>query len=44
MLFRSQNTTQTQNRGTHVEKIEIHNSKPMNPLELENLMSMAVGG
>ncbi|VVO66158.1 hypothetical protein PS903_01035 [Pseudomonas fluorescens] len=43
-LLTSIQNTQNQNKGTHVEKIEIHNSKPMNPLELENLMSMAVGG
>lgn len=45
-LLRSiQNTTsQTQNKGTHVEKVEIHTAKPMSPLELESMMSMAVGG
>jgi TP901 family phage tail tape measure protein len=45
-LLRSiQNTTnQNQNKGTHVEKVEIHTAKPMSPLELENMMSMAVGG
>jgi TP901 family phage tail tape measure protein len=37
-------TTQTQNNGTHVEKIEIHTTKPMSQLELESMMSMAVSG
>jgi TP901 family phage tail tape measure protein len=37
-------TTQTQNNGTHVEKIEIHTAKPMSQLELESMMSMAVSG
>ena len=45
-LLRSiQNTTsQTQNKGMHVGKVEIHTSKPMTPLEMENMVSMAVGG
>ncbi len=45
-LLRSiQNTaSQTQNKVTHVEKVEIHTAKPMSPLELESMMSMAVGG
>ena len=46
-LLRSiQNTTnsQTQNKGTHVENININTAKPMTPLEIENMMSMAVGG
>jgi hypothetical protein len=36
--------TQTQSKVTHVDKVEIHNAKPMSPLELESMMSMAVGG
>ncbi|MGV6475023.1 phage tail tape measure protein [Azotobacter vinelandii] len=43
LLTSIQNTTH-QNRGTHVEKVEIHTGKPMSPLELENMLSMAVGG
>ncbi|WP_395593296.1 phage tail tape measure protein [Pseudomonas sp. B26140] len=46
-LLRSiQNTTnsQTQNKGTHVENININTAKPMTPLEIENMMSMAVSG
>lgn len=46
-LLRSiQNNTnsQTQNKGTHVENININTAKPMTPLEVENMMSMAVGG
>lgn len=43
-LLTSIQNTQTQNKGTHVEKVEIHTGKAMSPLELENMMSMAVGG
>lgn len=41
LLSSIQNTTQ--NRGTHVEKVEIHTSKPMSPLELENMLEMSAG-
>ncbi|NBA97972.1 phage tail tape measure protein [Pseudomonas sp. R5(2019)] len=44
LLKTIQNTTQTQNKGTHVEKVEIHTAKPMTPLELENMISMGVAG
>ncbi|MCK1794392.1 phage tail tape measure protein [Pseudomonas violetae] len=44
LLRTIQNTTQTQNRGTHVEKVEIHTAKPMTPMELENMISMGVAG
>ncbi|MNZ06750.1 Phage-related minor tail protein [compost metagenome] len=43
-LLSSIQNTQNQNTGTRVEKVEIHTGKPMSPLELENMMSMAVGG
>jgi hypothetical protein len=46
-LLRSiQNTTnsQTQNKGTHVENMTIRTDKPITPLEIENMMSMAVSG
>lgn len=46
-LLRSiQNSTnnQTQNKGTHVENMTINTAKPMTPLEIENMMSMAVPG
>jgi len=46
-LLRSiQNNTnnQTQNKGTHVDTININTAKPMTPLEIENMMSMAVSG
>jgi hypothetical protein len=36
--------TQTQSKTNHIEKVEIHTAKPMSPLELESMMSMAVGG
>ncbi|SDQ55042.1 phage tail tape measure protein, TP901 family, core region [Pseudomonas sp. UC 17F4] len=38
-----QNHSQSQDRRIQVEKVEIHTSKPMTPLELENMVSMAVG-
>ena len=44
LLSSIQNNNQTQNKGTHVENLNITNTKPMSPLELENMMSMAVGG
>ncbi|NWB99087.1 phage tail tape measure protein [Pseudomonas gingeri] len=44
LLSSIQNNNQTQNKGTHVENLNIHTAKPMSPLELENMMSMAVGG
>lgn len=40
-LLNSIQNTSTQNRGTHVEKIEIHTNKPMTAHELEGLMGMA---
>lgn len=42
LLTSIQNTT-SQNKGTHVEKVEIHTGKAMNPLELENMLEMAAG-
>jgi TP901 family phage tail tape measure protein len=44
LLTSIQNNNSSQNRGTHVEKVEIHNSKPMTQLEMENMMNMAVPG
>ncbi|KAB0566597.1 phage tail tape measure protein [Pseudomonas palleroniana] len=44
LLSSIQNNTQTQNKGTHVENVNIHTGKPMNPLELEGMLAMAVGG
>ena len=43
-LLTSIQNTSNQNKGTHVEKVEIHTAKPMSPLEMENMMAMAVGG
>ena len=43
-LLTSIQNTSNQNEGTHVEKVEIHTAKPMSPLEMENMMAMAVGG
>lgn len=42
LLANIQNST-TQNKGMHVEKVEIHTGKPMSPLELETMMEMAAG-
>ncbi|WP_242196010.1 MULTISPECIES: phage tail tape measure protein [unclassified Pseudomonas] len=39
-----QNNNQTQNKGTHVENVNIHTAKQMTPLELEGMLAMAVGG
>ncbi|MNO09380.1 hypothetical protein D3C81_2325160 [compost metagenome] len=41
LLTRIQNTNQ--GKSQHIEKVEIHTSKPMSPLELENMMEMAAG-
>lgn len=43
LMTQIQNTTQAQDRRMHVEKVEINTSKAMNPLELEQMMEMAVG-
>ena len=43
-LLTSIQNTSNQNKGTHVEKVEIHTGKTMSPLEMENMMAMAVGG
>ncbi|AZC59954.1 phage tail tape measure protein [Pseudomonas chlororaphis] len=43
LLSSIQNHTQNQNRGIQVQKVEIHTSKPLTPLELENMIDMAVG-
>ncbi|MGK3118206.1 phage tail tape measure protein [Pseudomonas corrugata] len=44
LLTSIQNNSNSQNKGTHVESVNIHTGKPMSPLELENMMAMAVGG
>ena len=43
-LLTSIQNTSNQNKGNHVDKVEIHTTKPMSPLELENMLAMAVGG
>ncbi|WP_419737408.1 phage tail tape measure protein [Pseudomonas sp. COR18] len=43
LLSRIQNTTQSQDRRIQVDTVEIHTSQAMNPLELENMIGMAVG-
>ncbi|POG04541.1 phage tail tape measure protein [Pseudomonas putida] len=43
LLKQIQNTTQSQDRKFHVEKVEINTSKAITPLELESMLSMAVG-
>ncbi|SFJ08364.1 phage tail tape measure protein, TP901 family, core region [Pseudomonas syringae] len=44
--FQNQSNAMNPNQrpGTHVETLNINTSKPMTPLELENMMAMAVGG
>ena len=43
-LLTSIQNTQTQNRGMHVEKVEIHNNKPMTTLEMEDMVARSVAG
>lgn len=44
--FQNQSNAMNPNQrpGTHVETLNINTSKQMTPLELENMMAMAVGG
>jgi len=42
-LLTSIQNTSNQNRGTHVEKVEIHTGKAISPLEIENMLQMAAG-
>jgi TP901 family phage tail tape measure protein len=44
LLTSIQNNNSSQNKGTHVENLNINTAKPMTPLELENMMAMSVGG
>ncbi|MFJ4587741.1 phage tail tape measure protein [Pseudomonas moraviensis] len=44
LLTSIQNNNSSQNKGTHVETLNINTAKAMTPLELENMMSMAVPG
>jgi TP901 family phage tail tape measure protein len=44
LLTSIQNNSSSQSKGVHVENMTIQNSKPMNPLEMENMVAMAVGG
>ncbi|NWD54278.1 phage tail tape measure protein [Pseudomonas veronii] len=43
-LMQTIQNTQSQRPGIHIEKFENHTDKAMSPLELENMMAMAVGG
>jgi TP901 family phage tail tape measure protein len=43
-LLTSIQNNSNQNKGNRVENVNIHTSKPMTPLEMENMVSMAVGG
>ncbi|NWC73829.1 phage tail tape measure protein [Pseudomonas sp. P7759] len=43
-LLTSIQNTSNQNKGTHVENVNIHTAKPMTQLELENMVAMGVGG
>lgn len=42
-LLTSIQNTSNQNKGTRVEKVEIHTGKAMTPLELEQMLEMSVG-
>ncbi|WP_433786009.1 phage tail tape measure protein [Pseudomonas frederiksbergensis] len=44
LLTSIQNNNSSQNKGTHVENVNIHTGKTMTPLEMENMVAMAVGG
>jgi hypothetical protein len=44
LLTSIQNNSSNQNKGTHVENVNIHTGKAMTPLEMENMVAMAVGG
>jgi TP901 family phage tail tape measure protein len=44
LLTSIQNNSSSQNKGTHVENVNIHTSKPMTPLEMENMVAMGIGG
>ncbi|WP_065257738.1 phage tail tape measure protein [Pseudomonas bananamidigenes] len=44
LLTSIQNNNSSQNKGTHVENVTINTSKQMTPLEMENMVAMAVGG
>ena len=43
-LLTSIQNTSNQNKGMHVENVNINTAKPMSPLELENMVAMGVGG
>ena len=43
-LLTSIQNNSSQNKGTHVENVNIHTGKTMTPLEMENMVAMAVGG
>jgi hypothetical protein len=43
-LLTSIQNSSNENKGTHVENVNIHTAKPMTPLELENMVAMGVGG
>ena len=44
LLTSIQNNSNSQNKGTHVENVNINTGKQMTPLEMENMVAMAVGG
>ena len=43
-LLTSIQNNSSQDKGMHIEKVEIHTAKTMSPLEMENMVAMAVGG
>jgi TP901 family phage tail tape measure protein len=42
-LMQSFQNSNTQNRGTHIAKMEIHTSQPMSQHELDSMLNMAAG-
>lgn len=42
-LMQSFQNTSNQNKGTHIERMEIHTGQPMSQHELENMIGMAAG-
>ena len=42
-LLTSIQNTSSQNKGNHIEKVEIHTGKAMTPMEMENMLEMAAG-
>lgn len=44
LLASIQNNTNNQDKGAKVGNVNIYTAKPMTPMEMENMVAMAVGG